>query len=463
MTKTPALGTGPIARFGFRSWESRAHLSSSESSRKEHLLGHTIARWSAYIWLGLAICAPAPRAGVAAEAAFFREHWARFDPNVSNYKEPRWRINDQQISLDPRFGKRWEARANGLILVEVPEYLFTLDGAELYIELWGGHAKLENKRFTLNGRDTYPLPCDGTEKGHCTYTQPTIPLKLSNLLTGINAFQFTCDRGQSFWGHYIVQNAAVRCYLKSDHPDLTATRLNTFRARVRTQSEALDDRAQVQLEVPEEFREQVASVDYFARYRGFDDSGLGREEDWHGFTLGKVHVNHVGSTDEAPFGVVWDTRMIPDQEGPLALRAVVSLKNGIKYRTAVLDGLRMARKARVRMVTCNTQPVHFASRVNRKQEATFVLPEDLSGLVRAVVLVKTWGYEPGTIKEPFTINGHPYDISKGDRCRSIIFSRLEVTPQHLKPGENRIALVSDTEHHGIEIFLPGPVLFTRFE
>jgi hypothetical protein len=427
-------------------------------------MSSTAVRWFPVVGLCLAFSMPV-RGDAPAEtgAAFFREHWAQFDPNVSNYKEPRWRINDEQVSVDPRFGKRWEAKANGLILIDVPEDLFGLDKAQLYVELWGGHAKLENKRFTLNGRDTYLLPQDGTEKGHCTYTQPTVPLKLSNLVAGVNAFQFTCDRGQSFWGHYIVQNAAVRCYLKSDHPDLAAARLNTFQARVLTESEVLGDRAPVRLEFPEEFRERIASVDYFARYRGFDDGGLGREEDWHGFTLGKTLVNHVGSADTPPFGVIWDTRMIPDQEGPLALRAVVNLKNGIKYRTPVLDGLRLVRAASVRMVTCNAQPVHFASRVNRKQEATFPLPENLSGLARALVIVKTWGYEPGTIKEPFTINGHPYDISNGDRYRSIIFSVLEVAPEHLKPGENRIMLVSDTEHHGIEVFLPGPVLMARFE
>jgi FG-GAP-like repeat len=72
-------------------------------------------------------------------------------------------------------------------------------------------------------------------------------------------------------------------------------------------------------------------------------------------------------------------------------------------------------------------------------------------------------FDPGTIKEPFTINGHPYDISRGDRYRSIIFSVVEVAREHLQPDENRIELVSNTEGHGIEVFLPGPVLMARFQ
>ena len=406
-----------------------------------------------------------PVQGAAGQSSFFREHWARFDPNVSNYEEPRWRINDEQVSLDPRFGTRWEARANGLILIDVPEDLFALERAELYLELWGGHRRLENKRFTLNGRDTYLLPRNGTEEGHCTYSQPSVPLKLSNLVTGVNAFQFTCDRGQSFWGHYIVHNAAVRCTLKNDHADLAVEGLNAFSAKVsvRGDPEALGDEVRIGLEYPEAFEDRIVSVDYFARYRGFDDNGLGREDDWHGFTLGRVYVNHVGSADAPPFETIWDTRMIPDQERPMALRAVVNLADGIRYRTPILEGLRFSRDRRVRMFTCSSQPVHFASRAGNKQEATFILPENVSQITRARLILKTWGYDPGTIKEPFTVNGHAYDISQGDRYRSIIFSRLEVSLDHLKPGVNRITLLSDTEHHGIEVFLPGPVLIARFD
>ncbi len=57
---------------------------------------------------------------------FYREYWASFDSSVSNYsgESLHWRVNDEQVSLDDRFGKRWEAIANGLILVDVPEDLF---------------------------------------------------------------------------------------------------------------------------------------------------------------------------------------------------------------------------------------------------------------------------------------------------------------------------------------------------
>jgi hypothetical protein len=52
---------------------------------------------------------------------------------------------------------------------------------------------------------------------------------------------------------------------------------------------------------------------------------------------------------------------------------------------------------------------------------------------------------------------------RDNRYRGILCSRVEVAPEHLKPGENRITLLSDTEHHGIEVFLPGPVVLARVE
>jgi len=35
--------------------------------------------------------------------------------------------------------------------------------------------------------------------------------------------------------------------------------------------------------------------------------------------------------------------------------------------------------------------------------------------------------------------------------------------RQLKPGKNEITLLCDTEHHGIEILLPGPVIIVRYK
>jgi len=35
--------------------------------------------------------------------------------------------------------------------------------------------------------------------------------------------------------------------------------------------------------------------------------------------------------------------------------------------------------------------------------------------------------------------------------------------KQLKPGKNEMTLLCDTEHHGVEILLPGPVIIVRYK
>ncbi len=393
---------------------------------------------------------------------YYREYWAERNEQRNNCPGRLLRVNDPAMSLDERFGHRGEARTNGLLLVDAPEDLFTLTGAELYLELWGGHPHTADKRFALNGRSEYALPEVGTEEGACTYSYPSVPLELGDLVQGWNAFQFTCDRGGGFWGHYIIDNACVRAYLAGDHPLLDGTDLGRFSAQVRAPSE-LGETVQVELDFPEEASGPISSVDYYARYHGFDDDGDGQELDWHGFTLHREPVNHVGTAESAPFSVVWDTAMIPDQDGPLALKAVVHLAQDVHYETEPLGGLRFAAgRPAVALYSCSEMPTPFWSRAGREQRATIRLPEDLSNVVRAELLLKVWDGGAGEVEEPFTLNGHPYNVVSGRSIHDVVFTRADVDPDHLVPGNNDIRLLSDTEHHGIEVLLPGPCLVLRF-
>jgi hypothetical protein len=77
-------------------------------------------------------------------------------------------------------------------------------------------------------------------------------------------------------------------------------------------------------------------------------------------------------------------------------------------------------------------------------------------------MIKIWDGGEGNVKEPFKINGYPYSITSGKAIHDVVFTVVEVNSKHLHPGKNEIALLSDTEPHGIEVLLPGPVLVTRF-
>jgi hypothetical protein len=111
------------------------------------------------------------------QGRFWRWHW--YERGLTNGNpgyEGRFRVNAPEVSLDPTFGRRVETRENGMMLIRAEENLFLLTAAEFYCEAWGGHPGTANKRITVNGRSTYPLPRVGTEDGHCTYFYPAIPL-----------------------------------------------------------------------------------------------------------------------------------------------------------------------------------------------------------------------------------------------------------------------------------------------
>ena len=401
----------------------------------------------------------------AKTGVLFREHWAEFDAAVSNSSGRMLRVNDAELSLHPEYGRRAEARANGLTLIDVPEDLFALQDADLYLEVWGGHPKTTNKRFLVNGKRQYAIADDGCEAGHCVYTYPLVRLEVAELVTGRNAVQFACDRGETFWGHFIVDEAAIRCYLKPDHPDLTARGLEGFSARVLLSSgdKVLGDEVSISLSYPKRFEDQIESVEYFGRYHGFDDDGDGQTDDWHGYTHDRRYVGHIGRATLAPFSAVWDTRMVPDQDRPMALRALVRLKGGLCYWTPIVDGLAFAEgRPSVRMYTCRDMPVPFWSRASQVREATIELPEDLSALESARLIVKIWDGGEGMVAEPFKINGHPYAITSGRANHDVVHTDIEVDPAHLKPGANTLTLLSDTDHHGIEVLLPGPCLVVRY-
>ena len=400
-----------------------------------------------------------------AQGEFYREHWAEFDPNVSNHKDGRWRVNDADLSLHERFGIRSEARANGLVLLNAPEDLFQLQAAELYLELWGGHGKTANKRFFLNGRGPYMMPLTGTEEGHETYSYPSIPLKIQHMVNGINAFQFACDRDKTFWGHFIIDNVCVRSILKPEHPLLSEQDLTGFQAEPALigDKSLLGEKVKVFLSFDKKYQDMIQAVDFYGRYLGFDDTGNRMDDDWHGFSFERKPVNHLGTATAAPFEIEWDTGMIPDQSKPMAIKAVVHLKNQIFYRTSVLDGLEFAKKRNVVMYHCKDLPIPFHSRASRESMAKFYLPNDLTKLQRAQLWIKTWDGGEGTVKEPFTINGHPYHVISGQHIHDVVFTVAEMEKKHLKPGENIIRLFSDTEHHGIEILTPGPCFILRYK
>jgi len=114
------------------------------------------------------------------------------------------------------------------------------------------------------------------------------------------------------------------------------------------------------------------------------------------------------------------------------------------------------------MYKCSSMPTSFWSRDSKGNKAVIELPKDISSLQCVRLMIKIWDGGEGSVKEPFKINGHPYSITSRRAVHDVVFTVTDIDPKHLKPGKNQITLLSETEHHGIEVLLPGPVLIARY-
>ena len=401
-------------------------------------------------------------ASTFAQNGFYREYWGEVNKSVNNVKGNRWRVNDAEAVLHRNFGKMKETSANGLVIVDIDEDLFSLSKAEIYMELWGGHPKTANKKVSVNGKVSRDIPGFGTEEGSCTYAYPVVELEPKYLVNGKNTLQFSCEKGNSFWGHYIIDNLSMRCFLKSDHVDIKESGLESFEAKIAAPNKTENESLELELQIDEKYYSLISSVDYFANYLGYDDNGDGIDDDWHGYTFKREYTNNVGQAVSEPYSVSWNTEMIPDQSKPIRFRAIISFKNGLKYNVEPSTGTILTRNDEtVTMYYPNKMPVTFWSRDNRQNEAKVYIPMEAEKIIKAEMLVRVWDGGAGTVKEPFKFNEFPYQIISGKSIHDLVFTKTEVSKEQIKSGWNKYTLLSDTKHHGIEMLLPGPCLIIR--
>lgn len=417
------------------------------------------------VWTAVTVGQPLPSSGAGpGRGGFVRLWW--FQPGHEHgnpMPDPRFRVNAAEIVLHPVFGSRPEVRSSGMMQIRIEEDLRQIEGAELYLELWGGHPGTANKRVTLNGRSTYPIPEVGTAEGHCTHQYPTLPLKVTDLVSGYNAVQFACDQGKSFWGHFIVDNACLRIRLPRSHPDLARAGLENFEPRVEVRPGPRPESFSLSLRAGQGELERIARVDYWGFYEGYDENGDRMFRDWHGFTKNRLPVGHLGSADQPPFAVAWDVSMLPVQQ-EMAVRATIVLKEpgNLVFETAITGNLRTPeRSAQVRLYGLREKPAPFWSRAGKPRTAVLELDLDPSRIERAELHTVTWDGGRGAVADYFTLNGRAVEVA-GQGRHDVLYTVLPVQAEWLRQGANEIRLLSDTDHHGIEILEPGPMLMVRF-
>jgi len=394
-------------------------------------------------------------------SGFWVEHW--FVGDLAHGNPPaggRFRVNDPFAAFQKNFKDRKEVRANGMMQIPTDVDVTTVRAAELYLETWGGHAGTANKRVTVNGRTTYPLPDDGTAADLCAHSYPSIPLRITDVLRGYNVFQFACDLGTTFWGHYIIDEACLRFELPVGHELIAQAGLADYHGAL--EANVVGEKLELALTGGREA--DIASVEFYGCYAGYEENGLGTGRQWHGFTRKRVPQGHLGTATRPPFAVTQDVSMWPAQRD-VAVRAIVRFKAAptLVYRTPVRRGLEIAPRSgvEVRVFHVAQLPERFWTRANKPKSTVIPLPMDATHIERAELHTVTWTGGPGNVKDYFTLNGRHFPVAEGQDHHTH-YTVFSVEPALLHRGDNAIEVRSDTMEHGIEVLKPGPALVVRY-
>ena len=373
-----------------------------------------------------------------ADGTFAHTTWA------AGTDDNRFRVNSPDAATGP-FKHIRESQADGVMRLSPEVDPATATAAGLYLELWGGHPGVKNKRVTVNNGPTLDLPEVGAAEGHCTYSYPTIPLPADCLKPGENEFAFTCDGGGTFWGHYLISGAALVLTLPAGHPKTVADAANCA-----VSADVDGETVRLKLDAPGGLK--IARVDFQGHYDGFDDDGDNRTSGWHGYTKNGEPIGFLGDS--------FDASMLPTPRN-LKVRAIVHLGDGLSFTTQSV-AVDVPSPATIEQIGVVGGPRSVWSRENVVRPLDFPLNHDPADVERAELHVKIWDGGRGDAEHPVRLNGVPLAVA-GEGWHDVIYRTIEIDPATLRRGDNRFEVQADTEHHGIEVLRPGPNLFVRLK
>ncbi len=360
----------------------------------------------------------------------------------------------------------WASHAGALEFLPNPINEISIDDlgkaikAEICIEMWGGHAGTSDKKFRINGSEWMQIPESphigpGKPESYMQFRYPVVSIPLELLKEGKNTFEFGCgkqithDFGWGQWGFYGV---IFRIYYSSGKPFPGAEIISpapgsTFEGDI------------MPLKIEENKTSvPIRHVEYLGYYEGFDYDGDGLYQEWqYSYRNGEMR-HHLGTAKESPYTAEWDTRWVPDQNGPVSIMALVTDVEGITYVTPAVTGIIIERDFSVRMYKPYDMPENWMSRDYNRHSCKVDLQDDLNKAVEAKLIVTTWH---GMGCEEFKVNGRLVAQAFG-RDHDYSLDIMPVPIDILWDGVNEFSTFSTTEHHGIEVLWPGVVLKIKY-
>lgn len=302
------------------------------------------------------------------------------------------------------------------------------------------------------------IPYPQHDYQHHIYPVVSVPLSFLKSGSG-NQFRLRVSPESSWkWPQNLIYGVHFRVYYdpaKKPHPTGKITTLESGAKLGRSV------RLEVEAGSP---AGKITQVDYLGHYEDVNYEGDGLYTQWHHhFFHGKI-MNHIGSAQEAPWQIIWDTSWVPDQRQPMAIAARVIDSSGMILMTPAVTNLAFDRGGfSVELCKPYDIPKKWATRAGEKLER-FNVSGDLKNAVAAQLVWSSWS--PGYMRG-ISINGTKVFESEGPHYQ-YYFHRVAVSQVDVfKPGVNMLTtgktpLIDGKMVHGMEVNWPGIMVLIQY-
>ncbi|MBD3265542.1 hypothetical protein GF373_02635 [bacterium] len=335
--------------------------------------------------------------------------------------------------------------------------------AEVNIEKILCHDDTKGLAIQINGHDWLTVPESETipypQWDYQHHTYPTIQVPLSFLREGTgNTFRMRVSPEQRWgWPQNLINGVHFRIYYdpaRKPQPSGAITSLES--------GDTIGERVQFACQA-ESTNGAIRRVEYVGYYKDVDFEGEGIYTQWHYHFYHGELTNHIGTADEAPYRVAWDTSWLPDQDNPVQIAARIVDETGlIKMTEPVAVKLR---RPGISVELCKPYqvPQLWVTRRGEMEEKFFVRG-DLNKAVAAQLAWASWS--PGYMNGIY-INGKKVFHSEGPNYQYHAHRVPLDSVMALRQGENTLTTGKTPKYnghmvHGMEVNWPGIMVLVKF-
>lgn len=333
--------------------------------------------------------------------------------------------------------------------------------AELILERIQSHGGTKGLKVQINEGEwmevTAPATIPEPKETYMFDHLPIINISLNRLKDGDPVkLRFKVSEVHSWnWPQNLIYGATLRIYYDSEKCD-EAPKIISL-----SEKDVLDEKTLLSignLDFP-----NVLRVDYIGFYEDVNWQGDGIYLQWQYIQHRGKLAEHIGSSQERPFSLLWNTSWLPDQLQPIRIMAKITYKDSLIQYTYPVSGLTLNRKYSVALVKPYEVPANWVTREGDFSEKLQI--SNIDKILEARIFWKSWS---PCYNEGIRINNRSVRIEDKGPCYDYSRRELSVAPEFFIEGENTISTLKTPLHdghmvHGMEVQWPGIMVKIKYD